>query len=281
MLQSSVRVFVVAAGFGLAALGQADLLAYYPFDDGTAQDVSGNNRHGALSAIAPEYLAAGGVTGGAYRFRGFTGGQFNHIDLPVDVSTSTSPVITMGLWVKAESNWFTGTYKGANFRPLVGQILSSDDGGFDRTLTNDWRAGETASGYPWQIGAFAGNNGVVGTGSSGGGSYQFLTMRHNQLTGEFSLSLGSGGSLVNFDRSGVFYDSSSRNFLRVGDSATNNVWDERFHGLVDNVFVYDEWVSDDRLAEIYASNGASVVPEPATMTALAFGALVATRRRRK
>ncbi len=129
---SGFRRSLVGAVLGLL-LGwmpvQAGLVGFYSFDDAgmPLRDDSGNG-YDLMTGVGltdPQYVAGGGVQGGAYTF---DGGQ--HWVSPIDINNSTLPSLTMGAWVKTSS-------LAAGLRKVMGH----DDGGYDRTLGLDDRNG--------------------------------------------------------------------------------------------------------------------------------------------
>ncbi len=113
MKKVAVIILFIIVFFGLKA-SAATLIAYYPFE-GDANDASGNGYNGTVYGAT---LTNFGHSGQAYYFDGSN----DYIDVPLNINPSNYPQLTMGAWVKADSdvNW--------------GTIISHDDGGFDRTI---------------------------------------------------------------------------------------------------------------------------------------------------
>jgi hypothetical protein len=113
------------------------LIAAYALD-GDGRDASGNNRHGNVQgakATADRF----GRAGGAMLFDGKS-----FIELPLDINPGALPRLTFTAWVRADD------------ASPVRQVMSHDNGGYDRSLGIDTRGG----GHGWS--AFAGSGGVLG-----------------------------------------------------------------------------------------------------------------------
>jgi hypothetical protein len=84
----------------LCCYSKENLIAYWPFDDGTARDVSGNGYHGVLMN-SPELVD--GKYGKAFRFRGFgeNTDQGSHIVLPM-IDFNAYSAFTISMWVYEE-----------------------------------------------------------------------------------------------------------------------------------------------------------------------------------
>jgi len=275
-----------------AASAHANLLGFYEFNDGTATDKSGNGNHGIMGGGAqsngttltiPYWQPDSGLDGtGGFLFTGFEwGNERKSIKLPIDIRTTSSPIVTMGMFAKIRYVYADSFNPAVN--PRIQQLMSADDGGFDREIGYDPRATNGSDpNWPWRWSAFGGNQGVISSDVRRASAWRMVALRHNQTTGQFSLRVSEiGGLSTQVDQSGVFYDASSRDFIRLGTSATPDVFDEPMDGWLDNAFVLNEWLSDAQLDEVFVTRGQSLVPEPATLSVLALGALIVARRRRR
>ena len=129
-----------------------NLIALYPFD-GNLDDqsplatVEGQQRH----AVGFNVTQTSSAHGGLYAYYFDTNG---YIEAPVNINPSVHPELTMGAWVKA------GAYNHnnlANSFDTSRHIITSDNGGHDRSLCIDFRSGSTG----WSV--YAGEDGVVGS----------------------------------------------------------------------------------------------------------------------
>jgi hypothetical protein len=220
----------------------AALIALYQFEDaanlGLDTSGAGNNatNFGVNSTIA-------GYQGGAGLFLGQS-----WLRAPVDVNRAVRPSLTWGAWAK----------------PAVGgagiqAVLSNDDGGYDRQISIDQRGGSNA----WS--AFTGN-GVLGSGVQPSTSdWTFLAAVYDEA--QRSMTFYVNGQAVSATTS---FGGSPDSFA-IGRNPT---FAEFFQGSIDNVFVYDEALSADRIAEIRSTgfpSATAAVPEPATWAMMVFG----------
>jgi hypothetical protein len=232
---------------GLATIpAQAGLIAYYPFEN-NANDASGNGRHGAITG---SLSVVAGHDGLAYAFNG---GE-NFVTVPIDINPSNYATLTMGGWVNAGA------------ADAIRGILSHDNGDFDRTLDIDNRGGGG-----WQWCAFTGSTVLCGP-SVALDTWTFLAVRYNQSTGAIALTVDGAiyGTLG--------YPGSGWTNTTIG---RNPSWDYPFVGVIDSVFFYDQYLTNEELEGI-RQNGIQVIPEPSTFLLLGAGllGLAAVARRR-
>ncbi|MHC1727683.1 MAG: kelch repeat-containing protein [Syntrophobacteraceae bacterium] len=193
------------------------LLAFYPFD-GNPQDASGNGLHGTLSG--PPTLVAG-YQGQAYSLNG----AGDYITAPLDINPSQHPRLTMGAWVKAASAW-----------PLQ-VILTHDNGNFDRNLGIDYRGASVG----WS--AFCGPSGqVLGGMPSFLGAWTFVAVKYDQAAQTVKLQVED----MVITKTGVTLGP-GQNQLFIGASPLFMVF---FAGVVDNVFVFGDVLSDEQIGYI-------------------------------
>lgn len=211
------------------ASGPGGLVAFYSFD----QDAG----DGRVSPTGVTHLPTGGYEGGAFHFDGAGG----HIDLPVDVNPSVRPALTMGAWFRAESiPW-----------DRQAQVLSHDNGGYDRSIDLDDRATDLHGLY--LVSAFTGH-GVLGSGVLAETSQWHFAAVTYDPSGRITLYVdGQETATTGLPGAGV-------DFLRVaGNPAGATDTGEPFHGIVDNVFVYDRVLTADEVERIRTGGACAIV----------------------
>lgn len=266
-MKTSYRLAILISAFGTLSVGaQANLVGYYTFDPSTisgstVRDLSGNGNNG--TAVGATFSSTNGAT--------FNGSGSSYISLPVDVNPDAMPQMTMGGWFKANSIPYDADV------PLSG-LLSSDSGGYCRSLELDDRYGLSDHTYEYGWSAFAG----LDNGEGGGGvlhgtdattdQWVFVAMSTDANTGELHLYVDG----QQFDQYDVDYiDGAST--LTVGKS---NAFQEYFDGSAKDVFVYNEALTSDQIQNI-RQNGIQPVPEPTSLAALGLGAVAFFRKRRR
>ncbi len=198
-------------------------LAYYPFT-GNADDQSGNSKHASVNG-ATLTTDRFGTPGSAYDFDG----SASYIATPIEINPSALPAITMSAWVYPRK---TGEGSQQNRR----QILSHDDGGFDRSMlmeNSQWSA-FTGIGC-WNTGAAVDLN-----------TWQHIAVVYDT-------------SNIRFYKNGVEYsygsapqNGSSVNKLRIGDNPGE--WNEFFDGIIDDVRISGRALSHTEIMNIYENN---------------------------
>jgi hypothetical protein len=231
---------------GLATIpAQAGLIAYYPFE-GNANDTSG---HGLNGTIIGSLSVVAGHDGLAYAFNGAE----NYITVPIDINPTKYAALTMGAWVSAGA------------ADAIRGILSHDNGNFDRTLDIDTRGG----GARWC--AFTGSTVLCGPVVTQD-TWTFLAVRYDDGTGAIALTVdGASYTTSGHPGSGLSYTAIGR----------NPTYDLPFVGVIDSVFFYDQYLTDEQL-EAIRQNGVALIPEPSTFLLLGAGLLglaVLARRR--
>jgi len=235
------RGLCAVATFGAlmaSGVAHAELKAFYTFE-GSLNDLSGNGYTG--SAVNGAGYAAGyegqslGIDAALNQYVQVNG---------LDINPANMPAVTFGGWVNAD------------VATAIRGVLSHDNTGFDRTIDIDYRGGATG----WS--AFRGNGVVFGSLVTTG-AWTFIALRHNQTTG--ALSLNVDGTQVS--AAGVSFGTGYGDFF-IG---RNPCCDAPFDGRIDNVFVFDEFLSDERLSEIRLGGASAIAPVPEPQTWLMFG----------
>jgi len=218
-LQFVLLGLLLGAAVVLAGIGSADdrgqgLLAAYDLD-GDARDSAGGNRHGSIKGTVTPTTDRYGAAGKALQFDGRS-----HVELPLDINPGVLPQLTFTAWVRAEET-----------NPIR-QVMSHDDGGFDRSLGIDQRGG----GAGWS--AFGGTGGVVGFKPVEKGRWTFVAAVWDQVAGTVRLHVD--GEV--FERRGQSGGSGFKVNL-----ARNPGFGEFFAGALDDVRFYGRTLSRDEI----------------------------------
>jgi hypothetical protein len=214
----------------------SSLLAFYPFDDGP-QDISGNSRDGTVSSTgANRTTDNSGYEGNAYRFNGQ-----GFIDLPVNLNPGLFPQVTIGAWVKAAGL----------SSPARNEILSTDNGGYDRALTIDSRNGPDESGVA-RYGAFGGaaTGLVVGPQARTSDGWVFVAAVFDSIKARTTLYVRTN------TYTGSASHGPSSSIVRVGAHPQSI---EFFNGWIDNVFLFNRALSSNEIATIRTQGAAGVL----------------------
>jgi hypothetical protein len=248
------------------------LVGWYRFNDPSnlGLDSSGLGNDGTVidNGAAPIYSAGTGITGGAADFRG--GGKIN---IPFNTGPALWPDLTWGGWVNPDLV--------DNIRTL----LNNDDGGYDRALNIDWRAGGNYAAFV-NNGPSPYSSGVAPT----VGQWTFLAgvYENNYYgVGQGRLTMYVGNQV--FENIRTYYGNTGWTFTSIGGSPTfGEFWD----GLMDDVFVIGGAATQSQMLQIMnnpndlAAIAASVgVPEPGQVAASllllgGIGGYVLLKRRR-
>ena len=233
------------------AESKANLTVFLPFE-GNAQDVSGNGNDGMVSGAT---LTSMGFEGSAFSFDG----NDDVIEVIFDINPTAIPELTVGAWVNAD-------------RLNQQAIITNDDGGFDRGLSIDARG--AGSGFRYST--------FLGTGVESAGpdpalldQFVFVAARYDQPNG--SVTFDVDGDRQTFSTSfGAGFS-----FFQIGQNPGGS--NENFSGVIDNVFLFDELLSDQRIDEIRAGGADAIlgVPEPSSGIIYATCVLFFLVRRRR
>ncbi len=240
-MSKTAVLWLLLVGMSLTS-AQAALLGFYPFDDpnNPTKDESvsapvpgmGVPLQSADPAADPVYSATGGLGGsGAFVFDGtqrwVTG---------FDIDPSAFPRLTMGAWVKASS-----------LTPGLRKFIGHDNGGWDRAIGLDTR-----------------QNGIFGYATFTGGGvlnserapaseddWAFVAATYDQDAQLISLyvdpDVSTGGPLVARTTTGTFNQGFPQ--AAVGGLTPDSAA-EAWLGTIDNVFFFDDVLTEAELTEI-------------------------------
>jgi hypothetical protein len=201
------------------------LVAYYPFN-GNADDESGNGNHGDVyrATLTTDRF---GNPNSAYDFNG----ENAYIMTPLVISLSTMPELSMSVWVYPRR---TGPEDEGVASHGRRQILSCDDGDFDRSLMVRY-------GY-WEI-------------FMGGRNWKLTEVPVDIKTWQH-VAVVFGTSEVKFYKNGKTYYSglfsatgSTRYPLTIGDIPSPH--HSFFDGIIDDVRIYNRALSSAEVQELY------------------------------
>lgn len=214
----------------------ASLIAFYTFE-GNANDVSGNGVHGTITG-APSTVT--GFEGQAFSFNGSS----DFVRIGLDINPGTRPLLTMGAWVRTSVN-----------NPTQ-QIISHDNGSFDRSLGYDTRGG---GGTNWS--SFTGA-GVLSSGVSVASTlnqWVFVAAVFNQNTSSVTVYTNTSSASASTSLG------SGHTFTDIGH---NPSFGEFFQGEIDNVFFFDEALDAAAIDNIRLGGANAIlgtaIPEPST-----------------
>ncbi len=242
---------------GTTLPAQAGLIGLYQFDDASnlGKDTSGNHNDATDNGAT---FTNSGYQGGAAHFDGSS-----FLSVAIDVNPTVLPQMTWGAWVKPD----------VLSASTVQTVLSSDNGGFDRTITIDYRGGGGASSFSAYTSSGVWASGVAPSTSQ----WEFVAAVYD--ASKVSLTFYANGQ--SFQISSSF--GPSQTFFDIGNDPS---FGQLFLGSIDNVFVYDQALTASQIATIQ-SNGfppASTVPEPSSFALMGLGglglAIRAMKRRR-
>lgn len=268
MLKTLLRVGV-AACFSAPFTATAGLVAFYDFN-GNALDSSGNGNHATIVTAAQ---TSQGYEGQAYQFDGTMSVQsplLSFIELPININPTVMPKLTMGTWVNLDRLDAPNNLRGAQ------NFISHDNVSFDRTIGEDTVLG--ASGFS----AFGGpNHGVIIGPQAVAHEWVFIAARYDQAAQTVSLTVND----QTLTAAAILGPGLNKTYL-----GGNPRFRAPMQGRLDNVFFYDEFLSDARLEEIRLGGAEAIVPtatsnntvpEPSTLLSLATALGILGLGRRK
>jgi hypothetical protein len=193
------------------------LIAYYPFN-GNALDASANHYDGIVNG-ATLTSDKNGNKDSAFLFNGTTDSIF----VPVNINPHALPVVTITAWVRADR------------KNPVRQVVSNDNGGFDRSMGIDFRGG----GNGWS--AFSGTDSILGFQPVVIGDWVFLAVVYDQPAGTVKLYVNNNV----IEGHGAI--GAGRDALLIGASPG---FGEYFSGAIDEVRIYNRVLTQSDLQDI-------------------------------
>ncbi len=248
--------FVLVLGLVLTSIAKADLAGWWKLDEGsgtTASDASGNGNNGTLNGD-PQWVA--GKLGGALEFDGYSDGA-NHTTDPgtinwvsVDPFDVFGPGITLAAWIRPEGFdisdarivtkqktwsssdiwWMLSTYTDGT---ALRMRLKTDDGGPDNGTTTMW----SDAGYL-----------EAGVWSHVAATYDGSEMRlyHN------------GVEIMSTNKTGTIQTDPTA-AVAIGNGPLGDPGGLRatFHGLIDDLRIYNSALSEQELLGVMQGGGVS------------------------
>ncbi len=228
---------LVLSVFLIATNANAEVFAYYNFDEEGAVDVTGNGHDGVVTGAA--------WSNGKYYFDGeddFIGLGFNISPYKQPINPfnpeDNYPQLTMGAWVKPE---YDPSERSVNYT-----LISNNDGGLDRSL-GIFRVNIDVS-EPSKYAAYTGKSILRGFDVTE--EWAFIAVAYNHDAGFCKLFV-NGQSITdtieyNYDKHSILNSHYNANIGR-SPRATGEKY---FKGWVDDVFFSDEFLSDGALIDI-------------------------------
>ncbi|MCH8044395.1 MAG: lamin tail domain-containing protein [Planctomycetes bacterium] len=201
-----------------------NLLGFYQFE-GDYLDSSESAHHGAVTGSVP--FNNSGFEGQAVSF---SNNIANYIQVEIDASPQNNATLTWGAWVKSAQ-------PGGD----INTILSNDNGGWDRFLFHDAGRWAVSSGFGIQRSSVATSSEWTFVAATFDGNSQRLFVDSDTPV------------MSTRDPSGP-----SQTFVHIGRNA-NGCGSCAWSGLIDNVFIFDDVLSDAEIAGIRAGGAAAIL----------------------
>ena len=213
-----------------------NLIGFYTFDDNSSplKDSSGVSGPLISSGADPVYQSEEGVKGGSYLFDGA-----QRLLAPINADPEATPRLTFGAWVKSST-----------LEPGLRKVLGSDDGGWDRTIGLDNRKPDE-----FRYTAFVGNGPPVtgGPAPNSTDKWSFLAATYDQPNNSLNLYVDLDSSTTE-DAPIIVRGITGMGPTRFAQVAIGGIRpdnaNEGWKGNIDNVFFYDEILSDGQILNI-------------------------------
>ncbi len=169
-----------------------------------------------------------GTPNSAYNFNG----QNSSIKVNLDINPEARPALTLSAWVRYLPLPDAG-------EDLIYQVISHDDGAYDRSMGIDYRS---TGGQGWSM--FAGDQSVLGSSPLKAGEWVQLTSVYDQASKLAVLYVnGQEVSRSTEAELGAGYD-----YLLIG---ANPAFVEHFPGDIDEVRIYERALSEAEVKTLY------------------------------
>lgn len=169
-----------------------------------------------------------GIPNSAYNFDG----QKSAIKVNLDINPEVKPALTLSAWVRYLPLPDAG-------EDLIYQVISHDDGAYDRSMGIDYRS---TGGQGWSM--FAGDQGVLGSSPLKAGEWAQLTSVYDQSS-KLAVFYVNGKEVSRSTEAelGAGYD-----YLLIG---SNPAFVEHFPGDIDEVRIYERALSEAEVKTLY------------------------------
>ncbi len=203
----------------------------------TVLDSSGNGRHATNVSGVMRTTDASGYEGEALYFDGS-----GAVDVPINITPATAPSATIGAWVQAS----------AIIAPARHEIFSSDNGGYDRAITIDTRAGTASDTGIARYAAFGGaSTGVIqNTNATIADGWMFVCAVFDSAA-PAQTRLYVNGNVV----TGGLTHNASLTSMRIGAHPGGS---EFFRGKIDNVFAFNRALTAAEVDGIRTGGAAAI-----------------------
>ncbi|PIQ27683.1 hypothetical protein COW36_07245 [bacterium (Candidatus Blackallbacteria) CG17_big_fil_post_rev_8_21_14_2_50_48_46] len=180
-----------------------------------------------------------GKQGASWRFDG----QGSFLKIPLDINPDQYPRLTFAAWARYEGPAESGG-------PF--QVISHDDGGYDRSLGIDSRG---ADGVGWS--SFAGSAAVLGSVPVQNGQWVFLASVYDQQAKTVTLYVNGVRKVAENAELGKGHP-----FLYIGSNPSHG---EHFTGLIDEVRVYGRALSASEIEALQGAAPLAASPQPSPL----------------
>ncbi len=231
----------------LNAIPTEGLVAYYPLN-GTGDDASGNGHHGESHNAVP-VMDRFGVTNGAMSFNGQS--QYITTDLALQYSTDDS--FTWSVWYKSEdvldesSNLIAIGFENSDDGEVTVGVWNSQHPSY----ANRAEATSRCDSYSSHGGVHTvyGNDEIVGD-----GQWHHVVWIRDRSNMEYMFYIDGNLELTLTDNNDNLINGASQT-LGIGCQSHNSSWDKFFNGLIDDIRIYNNAISESEVLSLYHENG--------------------------